>query len=221
MNPFKNDWYDFFEEQSQEDYYLSLREFLINEYREKIVYPNMYHIFTAMHKTSLEDTKVVILGQDPYHNPGQAHGLSFSVKSGVRIPPSLLNVYKELHDDLGIKRPKTGCLLPWAEQGVLLLNTVLTVRAHEPNSHRNQGWEKFTDGIIRLVNQKDKPVVFILWGAPAGKKKKMITNPKHLVLTSAHPSPLSASKGFFGSKPFSKTNNFLKSVYNHGIEWAL
>jgi len=174
-----------------------------------------------MHKTSLEDTKVVILGQDPYHNPGQAHGLSFSVKSGVRIPPSLLNVYKELHDDLGIKRPKTGCLLPWAEQGVLLLNTVLTVRAHEPNSHRNQGWEKFTDGIIRLVNQKDKPVVFILWGAPAGKKKKMITNPKHLVLTSAHPSPLSASRGFFGSKPFSKTNNFLKSVYNHGIEWAL
>lgn len=221
MNPFKNDWYDFFEEQSQEGYYQSLREFLIEEYQTKTIYPDMFHLFTAMHRTSIEDTKVVILGQDPYHNPGQAHGLSFSVLPGVRIPPSLVNVYKELRDDLGIKRPKTGCLLPWAEQGVLLLNTVLTVRAHEANSHKNQGWEKFTDAAIRVINQKETPVVFILWGAPAGKKKKMITNPKHLVLTSAHPSPLSADRGFFGSRPFSKTNEFLESVYGHGIEWSV
>ena len=221
MNPFKNDWYDFFEEQSREGYYQALREFLIEEYQTKTIYPDMFHLFTAMHRTSIKDTKVVILGQDPYHNPGQAHGLSFSVLPGVKVPPSLVNVYKELRDDLGIKRPKTGCLLPWAEQGVLLLNTVLTVRAHEANSHRNHGWEKFTDAAIKLINQKETPVVFILWGAPAGKKKKMITNPRHLVLTSAHPSPLSADRGFFGSRPFSKTNEFLESVYGHGIEWSI
>lgn len=221
MNPFKNDWYDFFEQESHKDYYLSLREFLVNEYREKIIYPDMYNLFTAMHKTSLEDTKVVILGQDPYHGPKQAHGLSFSVQPGVKIPPSLVNIYKELHDDLGIKKPKTGCLLPWAEQGILLLNTVLSVRAGEANSHKGYGWECFTDAIISLVNRKEEPVVFVLWGNPAKKKTKLITNKNHLIVTSAHPSPLSADRGFFGSRPFSKINNFLKSTYGTEIEWSV
>jgi uracil-DNA glycosylase len=223
VNPFKNDWKDFFDVQSKEGYYLALREFLIKEYREEVVFPNMYHIFDAMKCTSLADTKVVILGQDPYHNPGQAHGFSFSVPEGIKIPPSLVNVYKELHDDLGIKKPKTGCLIPWAEQGVLLLNTVLTVRGGTgmANSHKGHGWEKFTDAVIKLVGAKEEPVVFILWGNPAIKKRKLISNPKHLVLTSPHPSPLSADRGFFGSKPFSKTNKFLESVYGKSIEWSL
>lgn len=223
MNPFKNDWKDFFETQSKEGYYLALREFLIKEYKEEVIFPNMYDIFNAMKCTSIANTKVVILGQDPYHNPGQAHGFSFSVPNGIDIPPSLVNVYKELHSDLGVKIPKTGCLIPWARQGVLLLNTVLTVRGGVgmANTHKWHGWEKFTDEVIKLIGAKKEPVVFILWGTPAKKKSKLISNPNHLILTSVHPSPLSADRGFFGSRPFSKTNEFLESVYGQSIEWSL
>lgn len=209
------------EEELQKDYYQDLRKFLISEYRTKKIFPDMYDIFNALHFTSYKDTKVLILGQDPYHEPGQAHGLSFSVLPDVPPPPSLLNIFKELHDDLGYKIPKSGYLRHWADQGVLLLNTVLTVQAHRANSHRGQGWEIFTDKIISLLNEREKPLAFILWGRPARNKKSLITNPQHFIVESAHPSPLSAYNGFFGSRPFSKVNNFLKSIGEKEIDWQI
>ena len=221
MEIFHNDWAKYLNPELQKPYYLELRKFLVSEYKSKQIFPDMYDIFNALHYTSYKDTKVVILGQDPYHGDGQAHGLSFSVKPGVKAPPSLINIFKELKDDLGCEVPNNGCLKPWTDQGVLLLNTVLTVRAHQANSHRNMGWEQFTDRIIQLLNERQEPIAFILWGAPARKKKKMITNPKHFIVESAHPSPLSAYNGFFGSRPFSKVNAFLESVGKQPINWQI
>lgn len=218
---FDNDWQGLLEEEMQKDYYLKLREFLVEEYKTKTIYPNMHDIFNALHYTSYKDTKVVILGQDPYHGPNQAYGLAFSVKEGVRIPPSLLNMYKELRDDLGSYIPNNGVLTKWAEEGVLLLNTSFTVRGGEANSHSKIGWEVFTDHIIKLLNQREDPIVFILWGNNAIKKQVFITNPKHYIIKSVHPSPLSASRGFFGSKPFSKTNKFLESIGKDPIDWQI
>lgn len=221
MRIFKNDWEQYLMEEMQKPYYRELRQFLINQYRTVQVFPNMYDIFNALHYTSYADTKVLILGQDPYHEPGQAHGLSFSVLPNVPPPPSLINIFKELETDLGCHTPDNGCLEPWARQGVLLLNTVLTVQAHRANSHRDKGWEIFTDKIISLLNEREKPVAFVLWGAPARRKKAMITNSRHLVVESAHPSPLSAFRGFFGSRPFSRVNRFLESVGETPINWQL
>ena len=218
---FRNDWAQLLDDELKEPYYLELRKFLIDEYSTKKIFPNMYDIFNALHFTSYADTKVVILGQDPYHEPGQAHGLSFSVLPDVPPPPSLVNIFKELRDDLGCFIPNNGCLKPWAEQGVLLLNAVLTVRAHAANSHRGHGWEIFTDKIIRLLNDHERPLAFILWGRPARSKKNMITNPRHLIIESAHPSPLSASGGFFGSHPFSRVNKFLESIGEIPIDWQI
>ena len=220
-NILKNDWKDLLEDEFNKDYYQTLRNFLITEYKTRTIYPDKYDIFNALHFTSYKDIKVVILGQDPYHGPGQAHGLSFSVNPGIKIPPSLLNIYKELNSDLGCYIPNNGYLKKWADQGVLLLNTSLTVRAGEANSHKSIGWEIFTDKIISLVNEKEDPVVFLLWGNNAIKKKNLITNKRHLILTSVHPSPLSASRGFFGSKPFSKINNFLISINKKPIDWQI
>ena len=217
----KNDWINYLNTEFEKDYYLKLREFLKNEYNSKVIYPNMYDLFNALHFTSYEDTKVVILGQDPYHGPKQAHGLSFSVNPGVKTPPSLVNIYKELHDDLGCYIPNNGYLKKWADQGVLLLNTVLSVRAGEANSHRNKGWEQFTNRVIEVLNQKETPIVFILWGNNAISKTSLITNPKHFIIKSVHPSPLSASRGFFGSKPFSKANEFLISTNQKPIDWQI
>ena len=191
-NILKNDWKELLEDEFSKNYYQTLRQFLIEEYKTKKIYPDKYDIFNALHFTPYKDIKVVILGQDPYHGPGQAHGLSFSVNPGVKTPPSLLNIYKELNSDLGCYIPNNGYLKKWADQGVLLLNTSLTVRAGEANSHKNIGWQVFTDKIISLVNEKDDPVVFLLWGNNAIKKKELITNKRHLILTSVHPSPLSA-----------------------------
>ena len=221
MEIFKNDWGQYLKEEMAQPYYRQLRQFLIGEYSTKQVYPDMYSIFNALHYTSYADTKVLILGQDPYHEPGQAHGLSFSVQTNVPPPPSLVNIFKELETDLGCTVPNNGCLEPWARQGVLLLNTVLTVQAHRANSHRDKGWEIFTDKIISLLNQREKPVAFILWGSPARRKKAMITNPQHFIVESPHPSPLSAYRGFFGSRPFSKVNKFLESVGEEAINWQL
>ncbi len=218
---FRNDWQELLADELNEPYYQELRKFLIDEYSTKKIFPNMYDIFNALHFTSYADTKVVILGQDPYHEPGQAHGLSFSVLPNVPPPPSLMNIFKELRDDLGCFIPNNGCLKYWAEQGVLLLNTVLTVRAHAANSHRGHGWEIFTDKIIRLLNEHQRPLAFILWGNPARRKKIMITNPRHLIIESAHPSPLSASGGFFGSRPFSRVNQFLESSGESPIDWQI
>lgn len=220
-NILNNDWKELLEDEFSKDYYLSLRKFLLSEYNTKTIYPDKFDIFNALHFTPYKDVKVVILGQDPYHGPNQAHGLSFSVNPGVKIPPSLLNIYKELNSDLGCYIPNNGYLKKWADQGVLLLNTSLTVRAGEANSHKNIGWEIFTDKIISLVNEKEDPVVFLLWGNNAIKKKELITNKKHLILSSVHPSPLSASRGFFGSKPFSKINNFLISINKKPIDWQI
>ena len=217
----KSDWKNYLNTEFEKDYYLKLREFLKNEYNSKVIYPNMYDLFNALHFTSYEDTKVVILGQDPYHGPKQAHGLSFSVNPGVKTPPSLVNIYKELHDDLGCYIPNNGYLKKWADQGVLLLNTVLSVRAGEANSHRNKGWEQFTNRVIEVLNQKETPIVFILWGNNAISKTSLITNPKHFIIKSVHPSPLSASRGFFGSKPFSKANEFLISTNQKPIDWQI
>ena len=205
----------------EKPYYKELRQFLINEYRTRQIFPDMYSIFNALHYTSLADTKVVIFGQDPYHEPGQAHGLSFSVLPNVPPPPSLQNIFKELETDLGCSVPDNGCLEPWARQGVLLLNTVLTVQAHNANSHQGKGWEIFTDRIISILNEREKPMVFILWGAPARRKKAMITNKAHLIIESPHPSPLSAYRGFFGSRPFSRANEFLKATGQEPINWQL
>lgn len=218
---FENDWGKYLYPEFEKPYYLELRKKLAQEYRTQTVYPDMYDIFNAFHYTAYEDMRVVIIGQDPYHNPGQAHGLSFSVKPGVEIPASLVNIYKELYSDLGIPPAKTGCLVPWAKQGVLMLNAVLTVRAHQAASHRTLGWETFTDRVISIANEKETPVAFILWGAFAQSKEKLITDPKHFVVRSAHPSPLSASRGFFGSKPFSKVNDFLISTGQEPIDWRL
>ena len=220
-NILKNDWKDLLDDEFNKEYYQTLRKFLTNEYKTKTIYPDKYDIFNALHFTPYKDVKVVILGQDPYHGPGQAHGLSFSVNPGIKIPPSLVNIFKELHSDLGCYIPNNGYLKKWADQGVLLLNTSLTVRASEANSHKSIGWEIFTDRIISIVNEKEDPVVFLLWGNNAIKKKCLITNKKLLILTSVHPSPLSASRGFFGSKPFSKINNFLISVNKDPIDWQI
>ncbi len=218
---FKNGWNELLKDELEKDYYKKLRAFLIEEYKNNIVYPNAYDIYNALHYTDYKDVKAVILGQDPYHGPNQAHGLAFSVKPGVRIPPSLLNMYKELHDDLGCYIPNNGYLEKWAREGVLLLNTALTVRQAEANSHSRIGWEKFTDHIIELLNERKDPVVFILWGNNAKSKEKFITNKQHFIIKSVHPSPLSAFGGFFGSKPFSKTNNILKSIGKEPIDWQI
>ena len=204
-----NDWDEIIGEEFKKDYYIRLREFLKEEYAKHTVYPDMHSIFNALKLTPYKDVRVVILGQDPYHEPNQAHGLCFSVQDGTPLPPSLKNIYKELEADLGIPPSKSGDLTKWAKQGVLLLNTVLTVRRGEANSHKGKGWELLTDEIIRKLNDKTEPVVFILWGANARSKKSLITNPIHGIIESAHPSPLSAFNGFFGSRPFSRTNKFL------------
>lgn len=218
---FKNQWQDLLKDEFSKEYYLKLREFLKLEYSTRTIYPHMNDIFNALHFTSYEDVKVVILGQDPYHGYKQAHGLSFSVQPGIKIPPSLRNIYKELQTDLGCYIPNNGFLKSWTKEGVLLLNTVLTVREGTPNSHKNKGWEIFTDKVISLLNEREKPIVFILWGNNAISKEKLITNKNHLILKSVHPSPLSASRGFFGSKPFSKTNDFLKSINEEPINWQI
>lgn len=217
----RNDWADILNEEFEKPYYKQLRAFLVEEYRNHIVYPHMNDIFNALRYTPYAQVKVVILGQDPYHGPGQAHGLSFSVQPGVEPPPSLQNIYKELHDDLGCAIPNHGHLVSWAEQGVLLLNTVLTVRAHRPNSHRDKGWEHFTDRIIQALNDKTEPVVFFLWGSHAQKKAALITNRRHHLIRSPHPSPLSAYRGFFGSRPFSRANEFLRKAGLAEIDWQL
>lgn len=217
----KNDWNDYLESEFHKDYYIKLRNFLVNEYNSKVIYPDMYDLFNALHFTPYKNVKVVILGQDPYHGPNQAHGLSFSVNPGVKTPPSLINIFKELHTDLGCYIPNNGYLKKWADQGVLLLNTVLTVRAGEANSHKNKGWEEFTNKVIQVLNDKETPIVFILWGNNAISKSSLITNPNHLILKSVHPSPLSAARGFFSSKPFSKTNNFLISTNQTPIDWQI
>lgn len=216
-----NDWDELLKDEFEKEYYKKLREFLKDEYQNNIVYPHMDEIFSAFKYTSYSNTKVVILGQDPYHGKDQAHGLSFSVRKHIKIPPSLKNIYKELQDDLGCYIPNNGDLSKWAKQGVLLLNTSLTVRAAEANSHRNKGWEKLTDKVIELLNQKTEPVVFVLWGSNAISKEKLIDTEKHFVIKSVHPSPLSANRGFFGSKPFSKTNEILKSIGQGEIDWQI
>ncbi|MBP2650289.1 MAG: Uracil-DNA glycosylase [Firmicutes bacterium] len=221
MNIFKNDWQTLLNEELKKEYYLHLRQFLIKEYKTKTVYPDMYDIFNALHYTAYHDVRVVILGQDPYHGPSQAHGLSFSVKPGVSLPPSLLNIYKELQDDLHCSPANNGYLKKWADQGVLLLNTVLTVVAGQANSHKNMGWEQFTDKVISLVNEKEDPVIFILWGSHAQSKKSFITNSHHHIIASPHPSPLSAHRGFFKSKPFSRTNQLLTVQGRTPIDWQI
>ncbi len=221
MGAITNDWLDVVGNEFHEKYYVDLYKFVKEEYNNYLVFPKADDIFNAFHLTPLKKVKVVIVGQDPYHNNGQAHGLCFSVKPDVEIPPSLVNIYQELKDDLGCKIPNNGCLVKWAEQGVLLLNTVLTVRAHRANSHQGKGWEKFTDAVIQAVNKQDRPIVFILWGRPAQQKKSMLNNPKHLILEAAHPSPFSAGSGFFGSRPFSKTNQFLVEHSLEPIDWQI
>ena len=215
------DWKEILNAEFEKEYYLNLRQFLINEYNTQTIYPPMDEIFSALNYTSYKDTKVLILGQDPYHGAGQAHGLSFSVKHGVRIPPSLRNMYKELNTDLGCYIPNHGYLEDWAKQGVLMLNTALTVRAASANSHKGKGWEILTDEIIKKLNDRDEPVIFILWGNNAISKEKFITNPQHFIIKSVHPSPLSASRGFLGSKPFSKTNKILKQLDKEPINWQI
>ncbi len=216
-----NDWLAPLTPEFHKPYYRQLHHKVVEEYSNYLVFPPSDDIFNAFHLTPLHEVKVVILGQDPYHNNGQAHGLCFSVKPDVEIPPSLVNIYKELHDDLGCYIPNNGYLVKWAKQGVLMLNTVLTVRAHQANSHRGIGWEEFTDAAIRILNEQDRPIVFILWGSPAQKKKAMLNNPKHLILEAPHPSPLSAYRGFFGSRPFSKTNDFLIKNGLTPIDWQI
>lgn len=215
-----NDWDDILAGEFDKEYYLKLREFLIKEYSTNVIYPDMYSIFNALKYTSYSEAKVVILGQDPYHEPGQAHGLCFSVMKGTPKPPSLVNIFKELEADLGIRQPSHGCLIDWAKNGVVLLNTALTVRKGQANSHRGKGWEIFTDRVIELLNQKEEPTVFILWGNNAKAKQSLITDPKHLILTGTHPSPLSAHHGFFGGRYFSKANEFLER-YGRSVDWTI
>ena len=217
MVHFGNDWDDILKDEFKKEYYLDLRQFLKSEYMSTVVYPDMYDIFNALKSTAYSDVKAVILGQDPYHEPGQAHGLCFSVKEGIDPPPSLVNIFKELKSDLGIDPPPHGCLQQWADRGVLLLNSVLTVRAGKAGSHRNRGWEIFTDRVISLLGQREKPMVFILWGNYARSKKQLVDQSRHLVIESVHPSPLSASRGFFGGRYFSRTNEFL----DEPIDWKI
>ncbi len=212
-------WAEVLNPEFHKEYYRKLYAFVKQEYAEQVIYPPSDKLFTALHLTPLDEVKVVILGQDPYHEPNQAMGMSFSVPDGVEIPPSLKNIYKEIHEDIGEKIPDTGDLTRWARQGVLLLNAVLTVRAHQANSHKGKGWEQFTDAIIRAVDSEDRPIVFLLWGRNARDKKELITNPGHLVLEAAHPSPLSAYNGFFGCRHFSKCNKFLREHGEEPIEW--
>lgn len=221
MAGINGDWYEALKGEFGKDYYKKLFQTVKNEYNTRLVFPPANDIFNAFHLTPLKEVKVVILGQDPYHNHGQAHGLCFSVRKGVSVPPSLVNIYQELHDDLGCTIPNHGCLTKWAEQGVLMLNTVLTVRAHQANSHQGIGWEEFTDAAIRVLNAQDRPIVYILWGSPAQRKARMLDNPRHLILKSPHPSPLSASRGFFGSRPFSQTNTFLEAHGLEPIDWQI
>ncbi len=216
-----NDWDNVLEGEFEKDYYKKLEEFLEAEYREHTVYPPKENLFNALKFSSYEDTKVVILGQDPYHEPNQAHGLCFSVNKGIKVPPSLVNIYKEIQSDLGLIPPNHGCLEDWARQGVLLLNTVLTVRRGEANSHKGKGWEIFTDRIVKLLNEREKPMVFILWGANAKSKKALITNKEHMIITGVHPSPLSAFNGFFGGGYFSKANRFLEVTGQSPINWEI
>lgn len=216
-----NDWEELLKDEFKKEYYLKLREFLKEEYSTKIIYPNMDNIFEALKHTSYKDTKVLILGQDPYHGENQAHGLAFSVQPNVAIPPSLLNIYKELKNDIGCFIPNNGYLIPWADQGILLLNTALTVIAHEANSHKGRGWEIFTDKIIELLNDREEPVIFVLWGANARKKKELIHSNRHYVLEAPHPSPLSAHRGFFGCKHFSKINEILTYLGKTPIDWQI
>ena len=216
-----NSWDDILKGEFDKEYYLKLREFLKKEYSTRIIYPDMYDIFNALKFTAYEDVKAVILGQDPYHQPGQAHGLCFSVKKGVPKPPSLVNIFGELESDLGIRSPNHGNLEEWANNGVLLLNTVLTVRKDMANSHRGRGWEVFTDRVIELLNRREKPMAFILWGANAKAKESLITSPQHCVIKGAHPSPLSAHKGFWGGKYFSRTNEFLEKTGQEPVDWRI
>lgn len=216
-----NDWVEPLQKEFAKPYYKELYNFVKEEYGMTTIYPPAEDIFNAFHFTPLKDVKVLLLGQDPYHNVNQAHGLSFSVLPGNDTPPSLQNIYKELESDLGCYIPNNGYLKKWADQGVLLLNTVLTVRAHQANSHKGKGWEQFTDAVIKAINEQDRPIVIFLWGAPAGAKAKMLNNPKHLVLTAPHPSPLSAYRGFFGCKHFSKANEFLKTNGIEPIDWQI
>lgn len=217
---FHNQWDEQLQEEFEQPYYQQLRTFLKNEYAEEIIYPSMDQLWTAFQLTSFEEVKVVILGQDPYHGPGQAHGLSFSVNPDMPIPPSLRNMFKELVEDVGCEMPENGTLTGWAKQGVLLLNTVLTVRRGEAHSHRRQGWEQFTDAVIRLLSNRNERIVFVLWGKPAQEKKKLIDLNKHAVVESTHPSPLSAYRGFTGSRPYSKTNEVLQAWGEQPINWC-
>ena len=221
MSMISNDWLTELGAEFRKPYYAKLYQFIKEEYNQYQVFPPADDIFNAFHYTPLSQVKVVIIGQDPYHNIGQAHGLCFSVKPDVEIPPSLVNIYQELQVDLGCKIPNNGYLVKWAKQGVLMLNTVLTVRAHQANSHRGKGWEEFTDAAIKALNKQDRPIVFILWGRPAQMKRSMLDNPRHLILEAPHPSPLSAYRGFFGSRPFSQTNNFLIQNRIIPIDWQI
>lgn len=221
MPPLQGQWLEALKPEFKKPYYKELFEKVGQEYQQRKIFPAPDDIFNAFHFTPLDEVKVVILGQDPYHNDVQAHGLCFSVKPEVEVPPSLVNIYQELHEDCGCEIPNNGYLEKWAKQGVLMLNTVLTVRAHQANSHRGMGWEEFTDAAIRVLNEQDRPIVFLLWGRPAQMKKSMLNNPKHLILEAPHPSPLSAYRGFFGCRHFSKTNEFLKSHGLEPIDWQI
>ena len=216
-----NEWSNALQDETEKDYFKELCAFVEDEYNSNVIYPPKEDVFNALKYTSLEDVKVVILGQDPYFNEKQAHGLCFSVQLGVDVPPSLRNIYTELENDLGLVRPNNGYLTKWAKQGVLMLNTVLTVRAENPNSHQGKGWEKFTDAIIRKLNEQDRPIVYMLWGKPAQTKIKMLNNPNHLILKAPHPSPLSAYRGFFGCKHFSTANDFLEKNGLLPIDWQI
>ena len=219
MPKLQNDWDQVIGEEFEKPYYLALRQFLKQEYATQTVYPDMYHIFNALKTTPYAGVKVVILGQDPYHGPGQAHGLCFSVHKGVEPPPSLVNIYKELESDIGMPRPSHGYLQKWAEEGVLLLNATLTVRRGSPMSHKGKGWETFTDAVIKKLNEAPHPIVFLLWGGNARAKKSLITNPNHLILETVHPSPLSAYNGFFGCRHFSRANAFLAQHEIAPVRW--
>lgn len=222
MAAIDNDWLPYLKQEFKKDYYKNLYKFVREEYSKYVIYPPSDDIFNALHFTPVSKVKVVILGQDPYHEENQAHGLSFSVPESQRkLPPSLQNIYKELHDELGCYIPNNGYLKKWAEQGVLMLNTVLTVRAHEAFSHKDHGWEQFTDAIIQAVNAQDRPIVYLLWGSPSQKKASMLNNPKHLVLKAAHPSPLSVYRGFWGCNHFKTCNEFLVSHGETPIDWQI
>lgn len=220
-NILKNDWKELLSEEMEKDYFQDLKKFLTQEYKTETVYPKEEDVFNALNYTAYKDVKAVIFGQDPYHGKDQAYGLAFSVQQDVKIPPSLRNIYKELNEDLGYDIPNHGSLTKWAKEGVLLLNTVLTVRQANPNSHKRKGWEIFTDRVIELLNDRKDPIVFILWGNNAIEKEELITNSRHHIIKSYHPSPFAAYRGFFGSNPFSKTNIFLKSIGKEPIDWEI